>query len=67
MEFLPVFIKCRGRPVLVVGGGMIAMRKIRVMNKAGMSVKVVAPRVVDQIALLAKHGTVTFGTEDFQR
>ena len=66
MEFLPVFIKCRGRPVLVVGGGMIAMRKIRVMNKAGMSVKVVAPRVVDQIALLAKHGTVTLVQRTFK-
>ncbi|MGH8120876.1 MAG: siroheme synthase CysG [Gammaproteobacteria bacterium] len=49
MSFLPIFLNLHNRPCLVVGGGVIAMRKIRQLLKAGGKVTVVAPVLCDEI------------------
>ena len=41
----PLFISLEGRPVLVVGGGMIAARRTRVLLSFGAVVTVVAPEI----------------------
>ena len=43
MDYLPVFLRIRGRGVLVVGGGEVALRKVRWVLKAGAQVTVAAP------------------------
>ena len=48
--YLPIFIDLRGKPVVVVGGGIVAARKIESLLKAGAQVKVIAPVVTDEIA-----------------
>lgn len=47
---LPVFLKLTGRPVLLVGGGMVATEKLRVLQQAGAEIRVVAPDVSAEIA-----------------
>lgn len=44
MIYYPVFLDLRGRPVLVVGAGKVALRKVRGLLEAGARVSVVAPR-----------------------
>ena len=62
MEHFPIFLGLKGRPVLVVGGGEAAARKLRLLQKAGAVVTVVAPRVLPEIeespALLRRRGFV---------
>ena len=53
MPVFPVFLKLEGRPVLVVGAGPVAAGKVRPLVDAGARVTVVAPDVVDEIAVLA--------------
>lgn len=48
--YLPIFIDLRGKPVVVVGGGIVAARKVESLLKAGAQVKVIAPEVIDEIA-----------------
>ena len=48
----PVFLDLTGVPVLVVGGGAIALRKATGLVDAGAVVTVVAPVVVPELAHL---------------
>src|SRR5205807_504290 len=52
MEYLPVFLRLDGHPVVVVGGGTVALRKAAWLRRAGARVTVVAPGVHAQIEAL---------------
>jgi uroporphyrin-III C-methyltransferase/precorrin-2 dehydrogenase/sirohydrochlorin ferrochelatase len=43
MDYFPLFVKLEAQPVLVVGGGAVAERKIRLLLAAGAVVEVIAP------------------------
>lgn len=45
MDFYPVFMNLRDQPVLVVGGGEVAARKVALLRSAGARVRVVAPEL----------------------
>ena len=45
MEFLPIFLKVRGAPCLVVGGGEVAARKCALLARSGARVTVLAPEL----------------------
>jgi precorrin-2 dehydrogenase / sirohydrochlorin ferrochelatase len=51
MQF-PVNLNLVGRPVLVVGGGRIALRKVQQLLAAGGDVTVIAPDIVDELSQL---------------
>jgi uroporphyrin-III C-methyltransferase/precorrin-2 dehydrogenase/sirohydrochlorin ferrochelatase len=51
-------LSLRGRPVLVVGGGEVALRKIEGLLAEGARATVVAPRVVPEIEELERRGAV---------
>ena len=44
---LPIFIKLQTQHCLVVGGGIVAVRKIKQLLAAGAKVFVVAPDICD--------------------
>ena len=50
----PLFLKLRGRRVLLVGGGPVAASKLAPLVAAGADVTVVAPEVVPEIAAAAR-------------
>lgn len=57
MDFLPLFHNLKGRMVLVVGGGDIALRKARLLSEAGAVLRVVAPEITPPLAeLLQQRG-----------
>ncbi|TKI08837.1 siroheme synthase CysG [Martelella alba] len=59
MEYLPLFADLRQRPVLVVGGGDIAARKIHLLLRAGAEVRVAARDVLPELARLASEGRIS--------
>jgi uroporphyrin-III C-methyltransferase/precorrin-2 dehydrogenase/sirohydrochlorin ferrochelatase len=61
----PVFLKLEGRPVLVVGAGHVAERKIAALLDARAAVRVVAPEASDSIRRWAAEGTLTWLARPF--
>lgn len=55
MDFLPLFHDLRGRQVLVVGGGDIALRKARLIGEVGAVLRVVAPEIVAELSQLTQN------------
>lgn len=53
MDFLPVNLDLKGKPVLVVGGGAIANRKAELLARAQARVQVVAPDIREDLSTLA--------------
>ncbi len=45
MESFPLFIKLKGQPVLIVGGGSIAWHKANMLSRAEPEIKIVAPEL----------------------
>src|SRR5213076_3165389 len=56
MDYLPVFLRLDGHPVVVVGGGTVALRKAAWLRRAGARVTVVAPGVHAELAQQAARG-----------
>ena len=48
MEYLPLFFRLQDAPVLLVGGGSVALRKARLLSRAGARVRCVAPEIDDR-------------------
>ncbi|MEH6610480.1 MAG: siroheme synthase CysG [Halioglobus sp.] len=57
MDYLPVCLRLKDSPVLLVGGGSIATRKARLLAKAGARITVVAPSASQELQkLLSETG-----------
>ena len=54
----PIFLDLKDRPCLVVGGGSVALRKIRSLLREGARVTVVSPDVLPEIRELASRGEI---------
>jgi uroporphyrin-III C-methyltransferase/precorrin-2 dehydrogenase/sirohydrochlorin ferrochelatase len=66
MNYFPIFLRLEGQPVLVVGGGTIAARKIELLRKANALVTVVAPELNDTLAALVAQDAIKHRNEEFK-
>ncbi len=60
MDYLPLFHNLKGRNIMVVGGGEIALRKVRLVQEASAIITIVAkdfcPDLLEMDAADKKHG-----------
>jgi len=63
----PVVLDLGGRPVLVVGGGAVAERKVEALRAAGASITVVSPRVSARLAKMADDGDIRVRRRAYRR
>src|SRR6516225_3315660 len=66
MSLLPVFVKLEGRPVLVVGAGVVALDKIGSLLKTGARLRVVAPAARAEVRALASDGRIEWERRAFE-
>lgn len=59
MRYYPINLDIRGRPVVVIGGGQVALRKIEGLLEAGARLRVVDPRPLPEVRRLAEKGKIT--------
>ena len=66
METLPIFMKIRNRPCLVVGGGEVASRKVSMLERAGAQVTVVAPMLHPMLEQARTEGRIRYLAATFE-
>ncbi len=66
MDYFPIFLRLAGEPVLVVGGGEVAARKIDLLLRTSAKVTVVAPELIASLADKAAAGAIVHIDHEFQ-
>ena len=66
MEHLPIFINLKQKPVLVVGGGDIALRKINLLIKAQAKVDCLSPFFCEGMNSLSRDNYVNLINKSFE-
>jgi glutamyl-tRNA reductase len=65
--FFPMFVDMSGRDAVVVGGGKIAERRIKIMIDFGMKITVIAPAVTGYIERIALSQTIKLLNRKYQK
>ena len=71
LTYYPAFINIQGKKCVVVGGGEVALRRVRMLIHCGGRVTVASPVVHPELARFAKEGTIhlnqrEYGPQDIQ-
>jgi precorrin-2 dehydrogenase/sirohydrochlorin ferrochelatase len=56
MQYFPLFMDLRTKPVLVIGGGEVACRKVDTLLRAQAEVTIVSPEIETYLERLVKNG-----------
>ncbi|CAH9018240.1 siroheme synthase CysG [Candidatus Nitrosacidococcus sp. I8] len=68
MKYLPIFLNLQGKKCLVVGGGVVATRKVGLLYQAGAIVTIVALEICEQLQILTKEvGSIQIQQKPFQK
>ncbi|MGS3447548.1 siroheme synthase CysG [Klebsiella electrica] len=63
---MPLFAELKAKPVLVIGGGDIAARKIMFLRRAGANVQVVAAALCEDVAALVERQEIQWRAHEFE-
>lgn len=58
MDYLPIFADLKQRPVLVVGGGEVAARKVELLTRAGAEIRIVAQSLSPELEHQRQQGHI---------
>lgn len=58
MKLYPMMMNVQGRRVVVVGGGRVAVRKVRSLLECGAAVTVISPAIEPELQFLAASGSI---------
>lgn len=64
MADFPLFINMEGRKVIVIGGGAVALRKIRILKEYGADIQVISSKILDDLKLLADNENLGWFSEN---
>lgn len=65
MKLYPINLDVTGKSCVVIGGGEVALRKIRGLLEAGAIVKVIAPEICADVEELHNRGEISLVREKF--
>ncbi len=65
-SYSPVFLNISGRKCVVVGGGQVALRKVRTFLEHKAKVKVISPDLCSELSQLAESGEISVLRRGYQ-
>ena len=66
MAYYPIFVEMRGRKVLLVGGGHVALEKIGKLVESEADVTVVAPVLIPEVRAFIENGSARLEEREFR-
>lgn len=64
--FYPVQLQMTGRQAAVLGGGIVAQRKVATLLEFGCQVTVISPTLTEELQSWAREGTIAVKAESFK-
>ncbi|HEY8911351.1 MAG TPA: bifunctional precorrin-2 dehydrogenase/sirohydrochlorin ferrochelatase [Desulfosporosinus sp.] len=64
-QYYPIFMDVEAQPVLVVGGGVVALRKVQTLLEHGAIVYIVSPQVVPELKVLINDTTCLWSEKEY--
>jgi len=64
-QYYPIFIDLEAQRVLVVGGGVVALRKVQTLMEHGASVHIVSPKIVPKLKALINDNTCVWSEKEY--
>jgi siroheme synthase-like protein len=65
-KFMPISVSLKDRPCLVVGGGLVALRKVESLLEYDTAITVVAPEAHEKLEYHAKRGQIALERREYQ-
>ena len=66
MSYFPIVLEMTGRRCLVIGGGVVAERKIAGLLEVGAEVTVISPKVTEAISHWSKNNSIQLAARCYQ-
>jgi len=65
-SYYPVFLNISDKRCVVVGGGQVALRKVRAMLEHGANIDVISPDLCSELVQLTKRGEINVLNREYQ-
>jgi len=65
-HYYPIFLNVLGKRCLVVGGGEVALRKVKALLECGANVEVISPDLCPKLSELAKAKTIKVHDKEYE-
>jgi len=62
----PMFMSCKGRVFLVIGGGKVALRRVHTLRQFDFEIRLVAPEAGEEIDMLSRDGEIDWRRGSFE-
>ncbi len=66
MKHFPIFLTLKDRHCTVIGGGMVANRKIKTLLKSGANVTLISPQLCDELQQKVADKRITYIARNFE-
>ena len=67
MKYYPAFLDLKNKKAVVVGGGSVAERKVRLLVDAGASVTLISPDITANLRKLASKGALHYVERNYRK
>lgn len=64
-SYYPISVDIGNKPVLVVGGGPVACRKVTTLLEYGAQIKVVSPEICEELQALVDQGYCSWAAKSY--